>query len=101
MNDCTRFFFAAGDCADWVLPGGPPDLVVTNPPWGRRLPSSSRARGGGSSGSSERPEGAGEEGGGGARAGEAEEAAAGAVGGEEEAWRSLNTFLRGQCSGGV
>eukprot|EP00892_Ulva_mutabilis_P010337 jgi/Ulvmu1/7676/UM038_0106.1 len=68
-----------GNCRDWRLPQTP-DLVVTNPPWGRRLggPQSRNFDDG-------TEECAGEE------EGEEEPAAA--------AWADLGAFLKGQCPG--
>lgn len=62
-----------GNCHDWVLPEAP-DIVITNPPWGRRLGGPQDYFGS----EDEEPE---------------EEAKA------EEAWADLRQFLKGQCPG--
>lgn len=66
-----------GNCRDWCLPEAP-DIVITNPPWGKRLGGPQGYPGGGDDDGLM----------------ESESAA-------EEAWGDLRVFLKEQCAGVV
>lgn len=63
-----------GNCRDWRLPEAP-DIVITNPPWGKRLGGQQGFPGSGDEGLVE------------------------SEGAAEEAWGDLRVFLKEQCPG--
>jgi putative N6-adenine-specific DNA methylase len=79
-----------GGCADWQLEA-PPQLVVTNPPWGQRLQGTRRGGEGGSEG--------GQAGQGGWS--DSDDDFFGEEPGMplEQSWKDLSTFLKRQCVG--